>query len=395
MNTPISIIGAGIGGLAVAIALQKRGYPVIVYEAAAELQPVGSGITMPPNALAVLDELGVAAAVQRRGMQITCAEVWDVQHGRLQTLDTSVQTRTGRLTLTAIHRAELHAALVEALAAGTLQLGKALVRVEQNADAVQAHFGDGSSAEASILISADGLRSAVRHQLWPAAQLRYSGQGSYRGIARMALPAALAPIAREYWAPGCRFGFVAISPDTTYWYATIEAAAGQLRQQDPSDTLQRAFGDFPEPIAALLAATPGEQLVCTDIYDLQRLDRWDNGRIILLGDAAHACTPNLGQGGAQAIEDAAVLADALAGASSYREAFQHYQAQRRRRTQLITGQSRMLGRAAHLAHPWARAARNAAMRHMPARMARNQAAFLYGAGSPTFGTDTSSATSDV
>ena len=121
MNAPIVIIGAGIGGLTAAIALQQRGCTVVVYEAAAEFQPVGSGITMPPNALVVLDELGVAAAVQRHGRQIECAEVWDVQHGRLQALDTSMQTRAGRLTLTAIHRAELHAALLEALSAPRLK----------------------------------------------------------------------------------------------------------------------------------------------------------------------------------------------------------------------------------------------------------------------------------
>jgi 2-polyprenyl-6-methoxyphenol hydroxylase-like FAD-dependent oxidoreductase len=367
------IIGGGIGGLTAAIALQRRGIAAHVYEAAPELRAVGAGLWVPVNALRVLDRLGVAEAVRRAGAALDQAELLDHRGSVLQSVDLrAVEQRYGFTTI-AIHRARLHDALLAELADGTLHLGKACKQIEQGPQAVRVQFADGSAVAGSVAVAADGVRSAIRRQLFPAAQLRYSGQTSYRAVVRAVLPPELRGGGQEIWGPGRRFGFSSIGSGEVYWYATLDAPPGLPETTGQAKArLQALFATFPRPVSDLIAAAEEQQLIRTDMYDLRPLPAWHQGRVVLLGDAAHATTPNLGQGGAQAIEDAYVLADSLARHAEPPDAFADYQRIRQPKATMVVNRSWQMGKLAHLKNPLGRAARNALMRGMPASVGQRQ-----------------------
>jgi 2-polyprenyl-6-methoxyphenol hydroxylase-like FAD-dependent oxidoreductase len=377
MNDTI-IIGGGIGGLTAAIALQRRGIAAHVYEAAPDLRAVGAGISLPVNALQVLDRLGLADTVRRAGTAPSSAELLDFRGNVLQTIDLrAIDQRYGFATI-AIHRARLHDALVAQLAEGTLHLGKACRQVEQDAEAMHVQFADGSAAHGSVVLAADGVRSGVRRQLFPEAQLRYSGQSSYRAVVRAMLPPELEKDGQEIWGCCCRFGFSSIGGDEVYWYATLDSPPGVTESTTQAKAqLQELFAPFPAPVSDLIAATEAQQLIRTDMYDLPPIPTWYRGRVALMGDAAHATTPNLGQGGAQAIEDAWVLAESLSRYAEPEQAFAAYQSMRQAKATMIVNRSWQMGKLAHLRNPLGRALRNALMRWAPPSLGQKQFDALY------------------
>jgi 2-polyprenyl-6-methoxyphenol hydroxylase-like FAD-dependent oxidoreductase len=369
----VIIIGGGIGGLTAAIALQRRGIAAHVFEAAAELRAVGAGIQMPSNAMQVLSRLGVAEAVQQAGAALEHGQICDYESGVLQSVDLRVvEQRYGFATI-AIHRARLQAILVAALAEGTLHLGKACREVEQDEHGVHVRFADGSDTTGRALVAADGVRSVVRRQLFPDVDLRYSGQSSYRAVARYALPPELERAGQEIWGQGCRFGFCSVGGGEVYWYATFDTPAGvQDAPGQAMSRLKQLFAGFPTPVPALIEATESAQLTRTDMYDFRPISAWHQGRVALLGDAAHATTPNLGQGGAQAIEDAYVLAESLARHAEPQAAFAAYERVRRAKAAMVVNRSWQLGKLAHLRHPLLRGVRNLLLRGTPASVGQKQ-----------------------
>lgn len=369
----IVIIGGGIGGMTAAIALRQRGLAATVYEAAAELRPVGAGILVPPNAMQVYGRLGVADAVQQAGFVPRAAEILDARDGLLQRSDSVGLAGSYGFPTVAIHRARLHGVLAAALGPAAIRLGKACTAIVDEPGGALVRFADGDAVRARVVIGADGLRSVVRQHLFPDAALRYSGQSSYRAVVPFALPEEIADVGWEVWGAGCRFGFSSVAPGEVYWYATVDAAPGTERDRRPyKERLAELFADFPAPIAALIAATPETSMLNTDIYDLRPLARWHRGRVVLLGDAAHATTPNLGQGGAQAVEDAAVLAECLATHREPEEAFASYERRRRAKASMVVARSWSIGKLAHVRNPVARAARNVVMRSIPPAMVARQ-----------------------
>jgi 2-polyprenyl-6-methoxyphenol hydroxylase-like FAD-dependent oxidoreductase len=239
-------------------------------------------------------------------------------------------------------------------------------------------FADGSREEASLVVAADGLRSVIRQQLFPEAQLRYSGQSSYRAVVPFTLAESFDRYGWEIWGPGCRFGLSNIGHGEVYWYATLDSAPGEKDTPGQAPArLQRMASDFPDPIPALIAATPEAQMLRTDMYDLPQLPVWHQGRAVLLGDAAHATTPNLGQGGAQAIEDAYVLAEALAANPDHTLAFQRYEGLRRAKATMVVTRSRQMGQIVHTRNPIMRTLRNTLLRSLPASVGQKQWEALY------------------
>jgi len=374
----ILIIGGGIGGLTAAIALQQKGIETDVYEAAPELQPVGKGIWVPTNAMIVLQRLGLADTVIRRGVPLQRIELRDRNDGVLQTIDLRpIRAKYGHTTIS-IHRAALHQTLVDYVQPGTLHLGKRCVGFTQDGRRAVARFADGTEAEGDLLVGADGIHSVVRKALFPDARLRYSGQSCYRGIAEMELPVSLTRTVWEVWGGAHRFGFSAIGPGRVYWFAPFLAPPGGETVADGLlDALARCYADFPDPIPEIIRYTLPEKIIRTDLYDLAPLRRWWQGRVVLLGDAAHAMTPNLGQGGAQAIEDAWVLAEQLARCDSIGEALRAYQRLRQPRVQRMVSTARWYGRLAHVRNRGVRKLRNRALRATPERLHRKQIEWLY------------------
>lgn len=375
----VDIIGGGIGGLAAALAFRANGIDIEVFEAAPGLSEVGAGITMPANALQVLDRLAVANDVVRSGCGLRGGEIRDVKSGTLQAIDIGEIERRFGFGMVGIHRARLQQVFADRLPPEKIHFGKRFVSADATESSVRVRFEDGSESHCDVLVGADGLRSAVRGQIFPGAQLRYSGQTSHRGIARTRLPGALDGMAWEVWGAGRRFGFAPVSGEEVYWFGVRNSPAGE---EDPLggalSALVDTFGGFPDPIPELLARTPAKTVLRTDISDLQPLQSWSRGRIVLLGDAAHATTPNLGQGGAQAIEDAWVLADQLAThAYDYPAALANYERIRKPKADRIVRISWWLGKTAHLRNPIGRALRNTLLRMTPASANERQMAALY------------------
>jgi 2-polyprenyl-6-methoxyphenol hydroxylase-like FAD-dependent oxidoreductase len=372
MVPDVVVAGAGIGGLTLAIALRRRGARVRVFERANHLGAVGAGIGLPANGVKALQTLGLGESVTRAGMIVRRAAILDARGRPLGAeVDlTSVYQEIGA-SLVALHRARLHALLLDALGSGVVTTGAHVVSFEQTADVVHVALMTGERVEAKLLVGADGLHSNVRAQVVGNDPPVYSGYTSWRGVTpanAVTVPARTT----ESWGRGERFGIVPIGFGEIYWFAVADAPPNR-RDTDVRGELMARFGSWHEPVAAIIEATPPERIMRTDIYDRAPIERWHSGRVVLLGDAAHPMTPNLGQGAGQAIEDAVVLDECLAQATSIEEALTHYEQRRVARANGIVRASRQFGAIAQWSNPLAAWLRDRVMSLTPPAAAVRQA----------------------
>jgi len=367
----ILIAGAGIGGLTLAVALKRRGVPVTILEREPEIRPAGAGLALSPNAMVALGHLGVAESVERAGALIAKSAILD-STGRTLGAEFDVGQLAKELgaPIVALHRARLHEVLLGAAGPGIVRTGVSVVRYECAENHVTVVCSDGTKMLGDLLVGADGLRSAIRAQLIGDGDPDYAGYTSWRGVT----PAGAVPTpARmsESWGRGERFGIVGIGFDQIYWFAVANAPRGG-RDQDVKRELLARFGDWHSPIAALIERTPDAAILRTDISDRRPVTRWHERRVVLLGDAAHPMTPNMGQGAGQAIEDAAVLDRCLA-TDTIDAALRRYETLRVARANSIVRGSRTLGALGQLQHPLAVWIRDAALKLIPASVGLRQA----------------------
>lgn len=374
MSAPrIAIIGAGIGGLTLAVALKRLGLAATVYEGAPQLSAVGAGIWLPANAMKVMEHLKLDAALSATGVPLDRVELAD-QEQLLSVIELQrVKARLGQTTVS-IMRSELQRVLLETVGEEHVVCGKRAVSAAGGA----VKFEDGTSLEADVIVGADGLRSAVREAVVAGARLEYSGQTCWRGMAKLELPEGTHQACRETWGGPSRFGYSAVKRDCVYWFAVAEAPSGEVDASSPKPMLTERFAGFPPVVRAVLAATRDEAIFRSDIWALDPIARWSQGPYVLLGDAAHAMTPNLGQGGAQAIEDAFSLARCLKEHTPVAEAYAAYERERGPRARRIAKLAGDLGRTAHWTNGVARALRNVALRSMPKRLAEKQTDSIFG-----------------
>ena len=359
----ITIVGGGIGGLTTAIALHRRGHEVAVYERSAELREAGAGITLWPNAMRVLFDLGVGDAVASRGTHLALATMRTADGKTLGVTETAALERHFGAPAIALHRADLQAALVEALPGDVLHLGATCSGVTVDRERPRVHFLDRPNVESDLVIGADGIHSAVRRHLFPSIETRYSGYTGWRGVTRHSATAVV-----ETWGRGARFGHVPIGAGRVYWFATQNAPAGTTRSATENRAhLLEIYGQWHAPIRELIATTPADAILQNDIIDIAPFATWHRGRAVLLGDAAHPTTPNLGQGACMAIESAAVLAEELAR-GNIDAAIAAYVRRRARRVARITTESWRIGRIGQLEGRFSTTIRNVAMRAMPQRL---------------------------
>ena len=359
------VIGGGIGGLAVAVALRRIGVEVAVYERAAAIREVGAGIALWPNALKALDRLDRLDAIRAVCLPEQRGRITTWRGAILQeTPMAEIRRRFGAPVVVA-HRADVQAALLRALDPATVYLDATCTGFSQDATGVTAHFADGREARAELLIGADGLHSAVRAQLVGPQPPRYAGYTAWRGIAEgddLGDPGT----GFETWGCGARCGLAHVDRRRVYWYATINAPEGGTdAPEGRKGEVLRRFGDWHAPIPAVIAATPEAAILRNDIYDRPPLRTWTRGRVTLLGDAAHPMTPNLAQGAGQALEDAVVLAHVLEGSPDLGAALREYEARRVGRTSRITLLSRRLGEIGQWSNPVACRTRDAVMQRIP------------------------------
>jgi 2-polyprenyl-6-methoxyphenol hydroxylase-like FAD-dependent oxidoreductase len=376
----VLIQGAGIGGLTLAIALQQRGYKVKLVERAIGLTEVGAGIWMAANAMQVFARLGFAEKVIEAGWSVKLLRLQDWKSGDIQTTNMSQIAKEYGFETIALHRGVLQRLLFERLEADSVRFCCEVKSVIQSGDQVFASLSNGSSCAAAIIVGADGFNSQMRRMAGLGGEKRYSGSSSYRAIARGAhiLTAEAEHEAYEIWAKGCRVGFSKINADDYYWYMTFNAPAGEASSASEirihAEKLFRTF--FPQWMG-LLQNTWTREILRTDISDLKPLTQWSSGRIGLIGDAAHATTPNLGQGGAMAVEDALTLADAFDKFGFNEAAWKRFEQLRRKKVDWTVSTSWSIGKICHLGNPLLRSLRNIALKKTPDGVTQKQVQRIY------------------
>lgn len=376
-TTPtFTIIGGGIAGLTTAIALQRIGLRAAVFEAAPVVRPLGAGLVLAANAMQAISRLDMAEAVIRQGRQLDAFSILDEQ-GKVVTRTDSraVNERYGMHNFT-IHRADLHRVLLDQLPAGTVRTGKRAVQISEQTNSVTVRFDDDTTYQTDYLLVADGIHSPLRRQLLPNSAPRYAGYTCWRAVTDW--PDNGLTEATETWGSRGRVGIVPLAGDQVYWFACVNAPAGDaVMRWQTSRQLADRFALYHAPVANLLACTPDENLLWNDIIDLKPLPRYAFGRTLLLGDAAHATTPNMGQGACQAIEDAVVLANELTRHDTSEQAFVAFERRRLARTRYITNTSWRIGQMAQTTNPLLISLRNGLFRRLPARLNERQLETLF------------------
>ena len=336
------IIGAGIGGLTTRIALAKKGIAATVYEQADALKEVGAGIWVAPNGLKVYEKLGIVEDIIGGGKMLEKISVVDLNGKPISTIDGAKTRAKHKFSTLAIHRAALQKILASFIPENEIYLDKKFKSYEQTGESITAEFEDGTKIEADFLINASGIKSVARERIEPASALRYSGQTCWRYVTNFDLPKQSENEMFEIWGDGkgLRAAYSKINDAQVYGYITdCRAAGGADDKQTVKTDLLNLCADFPQIIKNLIESCDEEAIIRTDLYDFKPIAKWTDGRLALIGDAAHATTPNLGQGACQAIEDAFVIADELSKNSNVAEAFKIYQSKRIEKAAYVTNAS--------------------------------------------------------
>lgn len=372
----ILVAGGGIGGLTAAIALAQRGHEVEVLERAPELRAVGAGLTVQINAMRAFARIGLEERVAEAGQVMRRGHVLHSDGAVISEIDLGALAEELGAPSVGIHRAELQRVLVEALGSVPLRLGHEVRRFDQDERGVTVTLADGSRREADVLVGADGIHSAIRAQLHGDAAPDYAGYTCWRGVCanRGVVPP---DETSETWGAGRRFGLVPIGGGLLYWFAVADAPEGGQDGPEPkAELLARFEGWHPACVRAIRATAP-DALFRMDIADRPTVHPWGEGRVTLLGDAAHAMTPNLGQGACMAIEDAVVLASAFGEEADPAAALRLYEERRAERTDAVVHTARRLGWMGQWSNPLARAIRDAVLHATPEFVTDRQLRWLY------------------
>jgi len=342
-----AIIGAGIGGLTTALVFEKLGITYQLFEKTKEPSAIGAGIWLAPNALKVFEYIGLLDDIFSSGNTIDRITLADNTFRPLTDSNQQPAKEKYGFTTIAIHRAKLQKALIRHIPKEKLHWNKNIELATQNGDHLKLKFEDGLEIKTKYLIGADGIDSKVRSFIFPEAKIRYSGQTCWRGVMESSLPQQFRNRGAELWGKGIRFGFSQISENETSWFAVKkEDAFGIDDRTLLKAELLKQYTDFHDLVKELITKTPLENILRNDIIDLKPMKKWYSDSICLIGDAAHATTPNMGQGGAQAIEDAYYLGRLITKFPS-ETVFQRFQNKRYARVIDIVKKSWMTGQIAH------------------------------------------------
>lgn len=360
MSGPILIIGGGIGGLTVAIALRAEGYDVAIYERAPELREVGAAISIMANATRVLKRNGLLPSLLEHGEPLAAGII---QPNDGKPLKPPMEIDTG-VPGVLLHRADLQEVLLSAVPRECIHLNKELKWITEDKESVTAIFTDGTEAKGSLLIASDGLNSAARRLLLNDGAPVYRGYQCWRGVN----PDGELEIVAEVLGRGMRMGLIPMGRRGAAWWLT--ANEGEHESDEPEGRkakLQRLLTGWHASARDLVAGTPDSAISKNAIYDRPAARGWSKGRALLIGDAAHPTTPNLGQGGGMAIEDAAMLARCLKHFPDHAMAFRRFEELRFPRVKKIVDRSRVWGVMGQWSNPIACGFRNLLLAKMPSQ----------------------------
>ena len=372
----VSIIGGGIAGLTSAIALEKIGIKPIIFESAPVIKAVGAGLVLAGNAIKAFEKLDIADDIIKLGLLLPSFTIYDQKGKIINKIDSNTIIKKYGVGNFTIHRAELHNYLLSKIDSDRIHLNKQAVGLESKENSVSINFKDGSRYETNALIIADGIHSAIRQQLLPNTTPRYSGFTCWRAVidnSNLKLTET-----SETWSTAGRFGIVPLADNKIYWFACINAPQNDktMKHFKLSD-LQNHYKSFHEPIPAILQHTKDENLIWSDIIDLKPINQYAFDKVVLIGDAAHAATPNMGQGACQAIEDAVILADELKNNPDHKTAFKQFEKRRLKRVHYIVNTSRTIGKIAQTENKLLASFRNFIFRNIPSSINEQQLRKIY------------------
>lgn len=367
------IVGGGIAGLTAAASLLRQGWAVTVFEQADRITEVGAGLSITSNGLSALASLGIGSAVRSAGYPLRLAGTMDHRGNWLMRIP---RNRSGEPAqeVYGIHRQQLHRLLRKATDGARLVSGARVLSVSPgDPDGARASVqcletGGTRNYEADLVVGADGLRSTLRNHVAPATSARYSGKSAWRGIVQD--DSLVSGDFAVIWGPGTEFGAVRISADQVYWYGYTHSVE---RKQWPNEKSAAGshFSGWAAPVPSLIEATPADQVIRHDVYSLAPpLKTYVHGRTVLIGDAAHAMVPTMGQGANTSLEDGVcvglLIGRAVNAGTPLATALQHFDAQRRPRTQRIARRSHYAGLlGADVRGQFAVAVRNTMMKVIP------------------------------
>ncbi|MHA6763563.1 FAD-dependent monooxygenase [Streptacidiphilus sp. PAMC 29251] len=384
------VVGGGIGGLAAAAGLHRAGWRVTVLERADRLRESGAGISLLTNAQRSLDRLGLGARVRSlSAVMPPGGEGLRTASGRrLQRPADPEFLRERGLSIIVLTRPQLHGVLRDAVPAELIRTGADVLAVTDTEGGAIVRYRTAlgeQTLHGDVVVAADGAFSRIRGARWPLTPAPvYSGHSVWRGIAQG--QGGRTEPGGSSWGRGLEFGRMPLTGGRSYWFAVANTPEG-VRYPDEHAEVLRRFGSWHDPIPALIAATPPASVLRHDVFELaQPLPSYVSGRVVLLGDAAHAMTSDLGQGACQALEDAVVLCAELSSgvggaggadvADGVPEALARYDEQRRPRSQAIAAASRRMGETKLTERRWERLRRDLRLRITPPRAGQEGVAMV-------------------
>ena len=364
-NLNFAILGAGIGGLTLALALRRRGIDVAVYERSSSISEIGAGLLLSPNAVSILYAIGLKEELAAISVE---TPEWRVLNSRGAIL-ARIRPQLGPIPGISLRRSDLQQLLIHHLEPYRIHLGCDAIRIStESGGRLLIGFANGKQVSSDLVAAADGIHSQLRNSFFQETVKRPSHYVGWRAMVDFVPRGWENGMVTETWGRGMRFGLASTGSNRCYWYASANRGLDQattLEERKP--LLLQLFKDWHHPVMDVLSATPQEQILETSIAERPIPKHWHKDGVILLGDAAHAMTPNLGQGAAMAIEDAWELSECLTKSPNIRTALNRYEQHRRHRVQMVQWASRFVGLAIQTESPFLCAIRDNLVRAVPSR----------------------------
>lgn len=341
----VAIIGGGIGGIAAAVALHRRGIDVSVYEQAPALTEVGAGVALQPNGIRMLRRLGLGDEVIRFGARWRDPQFRRADGSFIGPLWSAEEASS--IEFYGLHRADLLRLLVDGLPTGIVRTGHRCVGFHEKDEQAVVSFANGAHARADAIVAADGIHSMLQQFVVPSSAPLYSGSIAYRGVVSAARVSWSPGAMRNWLGAGKHFLVYPVRSDELINYVGVVQSRAQVKESWSASghaaTLAREFADWDPTVESIVAQA--SVTFVSALYDREPLPYWTSGRLALLGDAAHPMLPHVGQGANQAIEDGIALASILSHADrkSVRRGLQIYERLRRERCALVQSSSRING----------------------------------------------------
>ncbi|MEC0621471.1 FAD-dependent monooxygenase [Staphylococcus warneri] len=367
----IAIVGAGIGGLTAAALLQEQGHQVKIFEKNDAIREVGAGIGIGDNVIQKLHNHDLAKGIKNAGQNLTSMQTLDEHNKPLMTAH--LKRDTLNVTLS---RQTLISIIQSYVQQDSIYLKHGVTKIDNSNSKVILHFMEQESEAFDLCIGADGIHSIVREAIDSQSKVQYQGYTCFRGLVDD-IHLDETDVAKEFWGKQGRVGIVPLIDNQAYWFIIINAKEKDVKYQSfGKPHLQARFNHYPNIVRQILDKQSETGIILNDIYDMKPLKSFVKERTILLGDAAHATTPNMGQGAGQAMEDAIVLANCLKS-YDFNEALERYDKLRVNLTAKVIKKSRKIGKIAQYHNSLMIKCRNTMMKILPNKIASNQTKFLY------------------